>query len=250
MRPRYSIGVAALAGSLGLPAGAQQMDILRFSIQEPTAHAPAGWSPISFKKRAKQTQYTLVKHQGRTVLQAHAVDSASGLISRVQAKASDTPVLNWRWRVERLLSGSDIRRKAGDDYPVRVYVTFAFDAGRASWRERLRYKAAQLAYGKELPYSGLCYVWDTRAPVGTIAPNAYAPSVKMIVLESGPAKAGQWVEQTRNIVADYRSAFGVEPPPVTGLAIMTDTDDTHESVTAWYGDITLTSVAADTQVNR
>jgi hypothetical protein len=29
-------------------------------------------------------------------------------------------------------------------------------------------------------------------------------------------------------------------PPITGIAIMTDTDNTGESVTAWYGDITLT----------
>jgi hypothetical protein len=38
-------------------------------------------------------------------------------------------------------------------------------------------------------------------------------------------------------VADYRAAFGEDPPPINGVAIMTDTDNTGESATAYYGDI-------------
>ena len=30
-----------------------------------------------------------------------------------------------------------------------------------------------------------------------------------------------------------------EPPPIAGVALMTDADNTGEAVTAWYGDITL-----------
>jgi hypothetical protein len=82
-------------------------------------------------------------------------------------------------------------------------------------------------------------VWDTRAAVGTVAPNAYTNRVRMIVLESGPARLGQWVEERRNVYDDYVKAFGSTPPPVSGVAIMTDTDDTGESAVAWYGDITL-----------
>ena len=37
---------------------------------------------------------------------------------------------------------------------------------------------------------------------------------------------------------DYQKAFGDEPPPISGVAVMTDTDNTQESAVAYYGDIT------------
>jgi head-tail adaptor len=61
----------------------------------------------------------------------------------------------------------------------------------------------------------------------------------MIVVESGSARAGRWVSYERDIAADYRAAFGEDPPPVSGVAIMTDSDNTGERVRAWYGDIAL-----------
>jgi hypothetical protein len=61
----------------------------------------------------------------------------------------------------------------------------------------------------------------------------------MVVVESGTARLGRWVDYERDLVADYRAAFGEEPPPLSGIAIMTDTDNTGENALAWYGNITL-----------
>ncbi len=59
----------------------------------------------------------------------------------------------------------------------------------------------------------------------------------MIVVESGSAKLNTWVAETRNVYEDYKRAFGEEPPMISGVAIMTDTDNTGESAEAFYGDI-------------
>jgi hypothetical protein len=59
----------------------------------------------------------------------------------------------------------------------------------------------------------------------------------VIVAESGPRQLGQWVTIRRNVVEDFRRAFGEDPPRVSGVAIATDTDNTGESAVAWYGDI-------------
>jgi hypothetical protein len=59
----------------------------------------------------------------------------------------------------------------------------------------------------------------------------------MIVIESGSDKLNQWIAEKRDIAADYRKAFGEDPPAISGIAIMTDSDNTGESATAWYGDI-------------
>jgi hypothetical protein len=59
----------------------------------------------------------------------------------------------------------------------------------------------------------------------------------MFVVESGEEKLNQWVSEKSNFYEDYKKAFGQEPPMISGVAIMTDTDNTGESVTAYYGDI-------------
>jgi hypothetical protein len=56
----------------------------------------------------------------------------------------------------------------------------------------------------------------------------------MIVVRSGAAEVGRWLTETRNVVDDYRRIFGDEPPPIAGVAVMTDTDDTGERAVAWY----------------
>ena len=81
------------------------------------------------------------------------------------------------------------------------------------------------------------YLWESKAPEGTMVPNPYTDRVIMMVVESGETKLNQWVSEERNIFEDYKKAFGQEPPMISGVAIMTDTDNTGESATAYYGDI-------------
>ncbi len=59
----------------------------------------------------------------------------------------------------------------------------------------------------------------------------------MVVVESGTQKEGLWIDEERDIYEDYKKAFGEEPPMINGVAIMSDTDNTKEQTTAYYGDI-------------
>lgn len=70
-------------------------------------------------------------------------------------------------------------------------------------------------------------------------PNPFTDRVKMIVVESGPQRVQQWLMYERDIVAHYRAAFGADPPPIAGVALMTGADDTGAMATAYHGDITL-----------
>ena len=66
----------------------------------------------------------------------------------------------------------------------------------------------------------------------------------MIVTQSGSKYVHTWKTQERNIIVDYQEAFGEIPPKITGVAIMTDTDNTQDSVSAFFGDIVLKRRAA------
>ncbi len=229
--------LAALLAGLALPAIGTSPEIAPFSRMTPGGAIGDGWQPLAFRRIEQRTRYTLVREGDATVVRADADASASGLVFRLDGPLAARPVLTWRWKIADVVAGGDPRRKEGDDYAARVYVTFRYDPARLSAFDRARYGLAKQLDGEYPPHAGLTYVWDARLPVGTVLPNAYTDRVKMIVVRSGTAEAGQWVAESRDVLADYRRAFGEDPPPVSGVAIMTDTDQTGGRATAWYGDL-------------
>ena len=203
---------------------------------------PQGWKPLTFRNTEKHTTYVLTSEGGVTVLKAEANASASGLtrdLTAMNVNIRDTPILKWRWKVANLVKTADIHTKEGDDYPARIYVTFRYDPEKAGAGVRMQYGMAKALYGEYPPHAGINYVWDGKAPAGTMVPNAYTARAMMFVVESGAKRVGEWIEVERNVYEDYKRAFKEEPPPVLGIALMTDTDQTGEAATAWYGDITL-----------
>jgi len=81
------------------------------------------------------------------------------------------------------------------------------------------------------------YIWANRLPRGAFLPNAYTGNAVMVAVESGDGNAGRWVDEERDLVEDYRRAFGEDPSRIGAVAIMTDTDNTEEQAVAWYGAI-------------
>lgn len=173
-----------------------------------------GWQEKSFKGH---TVYRVVGGEEGHVLQAVSHGAASGLVYKIDYNPGSFPILAWRWKVKGVLPKGDARTKSGDDFAARLYVVFP------SWFFPLT--------------KSLTYIWANKLPQGTLIPNAFTGNDRMIAVESGDQKAGKWIAEHRDIVADYRRAFGGDPPSVGAIAIMTDTDNTGESAEAWYDDI-------------
>ena len=210
-----------------------------FSTLKPGDPLPENWQPQIFKKIPKHTSYELVKAGDTTVIMAVSNAAASGLTKALQLDLKDYPILEWRWKVTNVIIGSNPKTKAGDDYPARIYLTFEYDPSRVSAWQRSKYAMAKLLYGAYPPHAGINYIWENKLPVGTIVPNAFTDRLRMIVVDGGAEHLNQWRSYRRNVYEDYQQAFGEEPPKVSGIAIMTDTDNTGESATAYYGDIRL-----------
>ncbi len=200
---------------------------------------PRGWKPLIFKNIPATTRYSVVRDGDAYVVRAESRAAASGLYREVNLDPKIYRTLEWRWRVENILARADPRRKDGDDYPARVYVTFRYDSDAATLWERTKYGTYKLLYGEYPPKAAINYIWDTRLPLGTSLDNAYTDRAKMIVVRSGPNGVGRWWSEQRNLYDDYRQLFGEEPPAIAGVAIMTDTDNTGESAVAYYDRIIL-----------
>jgi hypothetical protein len=221
------------------PCGAEQSapQPAPFSAQRPGAAPPSGWAPITVPGIAKTTRFDLWSDGGTTVLRAASDAAASSLGYPLRLDPAKTPRLAWRWKVTRIIERADLATKAGDDHAARVYVFFDYDPAQLPFAERVKIVLARSLYGADLPTAALCYVWNNRYPVGTRAWSAYTDRVRMIVLESGSARVGSWVDESRDVAADFREAFGAAPPAVTGVAVAADTDNTGEAVVTYFGDL-------------
>ena len=213
------------------------IEVGKFSAATVGETLPPGWKPLTFKKIERHTIYTLVKDSDTVVIKAVADASASGLTREIKTNPKEYPIVQWRWKVTNILKKGDVHKKEGDDYPARIYITFEYDASKLSFLEKVKYEAIRLLYGEYPPLAAINYIWESKAPVGTMVPNPFTDRVMMFVVESGPSKLNEWVNEERNISEDYKKAFGQEPPMISGIAIMTDTDNTGETATTYYGDI-------------
>lgn len=199
--------------------------------------AVMGWQPLRPATKVNATRYSLVPEAGSVVLKAEAHQSMSGLIYPVRVDIRQYPLLRWRWKVAAPLQSADMTQKSGDDFAARIYVMFDYPPEKLPFGTRIKLRLAEVLYGQRIPSAALNYIWDNRQPIGTLQPSTYSDRSRMIVVRSGAEQAGLWITETRDLAADFRAAFGEDPPDVVALALATDTDNTGESVTAWYGDI-------------
>ena len=229
-----ALSLITLAHTAEAPA---RIEVGKFSAEPEGNRIPADWKSWTFKKIERHTTYVTAREDGNVVVRAEASASASGLIREVRVAPQEYPVLAWRWKVSNTYVKGDVSRKDGDDYPARIYLAFDYDPQRLGLIDRAKHAAVKLLYGEAPPLRVINYIWESKAPKGTIASSTYTDWVKMIVVESGNELANKWIDEQRNILEDYRKAFGEEPSTITGIAIMTDADNTGEAATAWYGDI-------------
>jgi len=243
---RFGLSAGATFFGLILLIGASHVSEHRvlgdFSTAEADSNGhPEAWQPIEFGDVDVRTRYQLVKRtvDGDTITVVRGVSDggAAGLGRELRMDPQQYPILTWDWRVSNILEQGNAREKDGDDYPARIYVTFDYDPSNFGLVDRAKYTALQALGYDEVPTRALNYVWASQVARDTILPNPYTDWVQMIPVRSGPTHVGTWVPERRNVRADYRRAFGEAPPPINGIAIMTDTDNTGESATAYYGDI-------------
>lgn len=207
---------------------------------------PTGWRELRFDSVEHPTSYRVVTDGGERVLEAASHNGASLLYAAVDLDPARVERVAWRWKVERPTAGARLDRRRHDDAAARVYVAFLWDPGLAGpWQrlvgpwQRLAYRMATRKHRQPLPFAAICYVWADAEPPGTVLPNpSYERSVQ-VVLRGPSDPVGAWVAEERDARADFVAWFGFEPPPVSHLAVMTDSDDTGGAAVARYGDLRL-----------
>lgn len=187
------------------------------------------WQGKSFQGN---THYQITSLEGKKVLKATAVKTASGIAKERTINLLKTPFINWSWRIEDRLIGLDETKKRGDDYAARLYLVKS--GGLFIWNTK-----------------ALNYVWASNQKKGAHWDNAYAgDNAKMLAIRSAKDPLNEWIFEKRNVFNDMISLFGDQGSQkaneeaygiIDVVAIMTDTDDSGRTATAYYGDIFFTA---------
>ena len=222
-------------GSMG-PLNAVQA----FSLSNVGDTLPPGWEHWTLSRFIAHTQYRIVDHDGERVLAAKANISASGLLQPLTLAVADYPYITWRWNVPQLIPGADNATSVGDDSPVRVIVAFDGDKSKLDFEDQAIARTVKLFSGREMPYATIQYIWENKLPPETVLEHARTSRSKMLVVESGPARLGQWLMFKRDVRADYQRLFGEPPGPIIFVGVMTDSNSTGTMTSAFYGDIRFT----------
>lgn len=135
-------------------------------------------------------------------------------------QANDFHFLEWQWKALSLPKSGDVRSRRTDDQALQVYIYFSNG-------------------------TALNYVWDSKAPAGTIVERKYGVprflrliffflnlppdvDVRNVVVRSGHNDLGEWVKESRNISEDYKSLFKKEVPPADGVGIQINSQHTND----------------------
>ncbi len=209
---------------------------------------PSPWRAVGLPKdKAPLTRMDIATLDGERVLRL-ASSKSYGTLSHALPSLSLSPqaTLRWKWRLDQGLPAADLRRKDGDDSPLRVCALFDLPLENLGLVERSLMRIARSISGEPLPAATLCYVWDHQLPVGVELANAYTRRVRFIVLNSGEGQLGSWVTHERSVMADFLRVFKSDlgpnannAPPLIAVVVGADSDNTGGASLGYIGDLVL-----------
>lgn len=230
---------AAVGGQVDPP---EILPVALFSEMDPSQGLPAEWELNPLASAYDETQFDLVDTERGVVLRARSDGAGAGIVVSRSVDLSEHPILEWRWKVESVVEDGKADVKARSDLPARLYVTFDHDL---SLRNRLKMVVFRAMGFAAVGRRSIGYVWANRMEEDSAFADPYVDWHQLLPVESGTTNAGRWRVERRDVRADYRRIFGEEPPPVKSIGILTDTEQTGGSVTAYYGDILFRKAAPD-----
>ncbi len=169
-----------------------------------------------------KTNYTLGNNENGNFILAVADNSASGLGKEVKINLNETPFLNITWKVEKDLPGLDENSKKGHDYAARVFVVKKTGATPLSNR-------------------AMNYVFSSNSDINTYHPSPFTKKSIDYVLSTTKKNLNEWVSTKVNVKDHFKKFHNLDLDEISGIAIMSDTDNSKLTSIAYYQNIYFSS---------
>ena len=169
-----------------------------------------------------KTKYSLGMNENGSFLRAEAKGTASGLGKKVKIDLNKTPFINITWKIEKDLKGIDEKSKKGHDYAARVFVV------KKTGLTPLSNKAVN-------------YVFSSNNSINEFWRSPYTKSSIDYVLSTTKDNLNEWVTVKANVKEHFKKLHDLNVEELTGIAIMTDTDQTDIKAISYYQNIYFSS---------
>jgi hypothetical protein len=177
---------------------------------------PEGWELV---KKSGEPQIKVEQSGDNAYIHFVSTNSSYGLKKEMAIPIKDFPYLNWKWRVNRLPEKGDFLRKAVDDQAAQIYILFP------------RFPA-------KINTEVVGYLWESNPKNKGLEGESPAWSKsKVIVLQAGPEKLNQWVQEKRNVYEDYKRLFKKEPPGMGGVTLYINSQHTQGTAESYFDEI-------------
>ena len=177
---------------------------------------------LEVRKVKGKTTYTVGSNDNGNYLKAEAEGKASGLGKELKINLLKTPFINITWKVEKDLSGIIENSKKGHDYAARVFVIKKTGATALSNR-------------------AINYVFSSNNPAGNNWPSPYTKKSIDYVLSTTKEHHNQWITVKANVREHFKKLHDLDVSELTGIAIMTDTDNSKLKAISYYQNIYFSS---------
>jgi hypothetical protein len=169
-----------------------------------------------------ETEYSLGSNENGQFLRAEAKGTASGLGQKVKIDLNKTPFINITWKIEKDLKGIDEKTKKGHDFAARVFVI------KKTGLTPLSNKAVN-------------YVFSSNNSVNESWRSPYTKSSVDYVLSTTKDNINEWVTVKANVKEHFKKLHDLDVEELSGVAIMTDTDQTKIKAISYYQNIYFSS---------
>lgn len=180
-----------------------------------------GWD-LRLVKGAAAPRIEVREVGGARVLRVSGAGTAGWFHRRLSPRIDERPgTLRWSWRVLRAPAGADLRKRDQDDAALRVFVVFGNPRSLFGGGGRIVF-----------------YTWGNGEPEGLTQPSFVSRRMQIVRLAGTPDVGPRWRVEAVHPFDDYRRFWNREPPPITAVGIMQDTDMTHAMAVAELRELT------------
>ena len=177
---------------------------------------------LKVRKVKGETTWTLGSNDSGNFIKAEAKGKGSGLGKEVEIDLLKTPFINITWKVEKDLSGIVENSKKGHDYAARVFVVKKTGSTALSNR-------------------AINYVFSSNNNIGDSWPSPYTKKSIDYVLSTTKENSNIWVTVKANVKEDFKKLHDLDVNNLSGVAIMTDTDNSKLKAISYYQNIYFSS---------
>ena len=168
------------------------------------------------------TKYIIGDNENGNYLKAEADNAASGVGKEVKIDLNKTPYINITWKIEKDLKGIKENTKKGHDFSARVFVIKKTGATPLSNR-------------------AVNYVYSSNRNVGDNWSSPYTKKSRDYVLSTTKDNLNEWVTVKANVKKDFKRFHNLDVNELSGVAIMSDTDNSKMTTSAYYQNIYFSS---------